>query len=130
MRCDLSFPKRTLVRCFGAPMRLGRYGGINEDFVLVGGWGECKADGSQEMVEGVGKVLVKAVEQRALRVGEDLVSGDRVKESSGERSVDAMEEFQENQAYRISFGRQTVAAGGGGRLAQGLWGGNWEGGVE
>src|SRR5437763_1321620 len=71
---------------------LGRYGGINEDFVLVGGWGECKADGSQEMVEGVGKVLVKAVEQRALRVGEDLVSGDRVKESSGERSVDAMEE--------------------------------------
>src|SRR5436305_11675234 len=85
---------------------LGRYGGINEDFVLVGGWGECKADGSQEMVEGVGKVLVKAVEQRALRVGEDLVSGDRVKESSGERSVDAMEEFQENQAYRISFGRQ------------------------
>ena len=37
---------------------LGRYGGINEDFVLVDGWGECEADGSQEMVEGVGKVLV------------------------------------------------------------------------
>ena len=37
---------------------LGRYGGINEDFVLVEGWGECKAEGSQEMVEGVGKALV------------------------------------------------------------------------
>jgi hypothetical protein len=37
---------------------LGRYGGINEDFVLVDGWGECEADGSQEMVEGVGKALV------------------------------------------------------------------------
>jgi len=37
---------------------LGRYGGINEDFVLVDGWGECEAEGSQEMVEGVGKALV------------------------------------------------------------------------
>jgi hypothetical protein len=37
---------------------LGRYGGINEDFVLVDGWGECEADGSQEMVESVGKALI------------------------------------------------------------------------
>ena len=92
---------------------LGRYGGINEDFVLVDEWGEYETDGSQEMVEGVGEALVKAVERRALRVGEGSVSGDRVKESSGERSVDAMEEFQENQTYRISLGRQTVAAGAG-----------------
>jgi hypothetical protein len=38
--------------------RLSRYGGINEDFVLVDGWGECEAEGSQEIVEGVGKALV------------------------------------------------------------------------
>ena len=42
---------------------LGRYGGINEDFVLVERWGEGEADGSQEMVEGVGKTLVKAVKR-------------------------------------------------------------------
>jgi hypothetical protein len=92
---------------------LGRHGGINEDFVLVGGWGECEAEGSQEMVEGVGNALVSAVERRAPAVGEGLVSGDRVEESSGERSVDAVEEFQEDQADRISLGRQTVAAGAG-----------------
>ena len=40
------------------PFNLGRYGGINEDFVLVDGWGECEAEGSQELVEGVGKALV------------------------------------------------------------------------
>ena len=34
-----------------------------------------------------------------------------MEESSGERSVDAVEEFQEDQADRISLGRQTVAAG-------------------
>ena len=50
-------------------MWLGRYGGINEDFVLVDRWGEGKAEGSQEMVEGVGKTQVKAVERRALGVG-------------------------------------------------------------
>src|SRR5947209_20630413 len=65
------------------------------------------------MVEGVGKALVKAVERRALAVGEGLVSGDRVEESSGQRSVDAVEEFQEDQADRISLGRQTVASGAG-----------------
>src|SRR6266436_4787880 len=65
------------------------------------------------MVEGVGKALVKAVERRALAVGEGLVSGDRVEESSGQRSVDAVEEFQEDQADRISLGQQTVAAGAG-----------------
>jgi len=36
-----------------------------------------------------------------------------VEESSGERSVDAVEEFQEDQADRISLGRQAVAAGAG-----------------
>ena len=65
------------------------------------------------MVEGVGKALVQAVERRAVGVGEGLVSGDRVEESSGERSVDAVEEFQEDQADRISLGRQTGAAGAG-----------------
>src|SRR5438132_4896989 len=65
------------------------------------------------MVEGVGKALVKAVERRALAVGEGLVGGDRVEESSGERSEDAVEEFQEDQADRISLGRQTVASGAG-----------------
>src|SRR6478672_4535233 len=65
------------------------------------------------MVEGVGKTLVKAVERRALGVGEGLVDGNRVEESSDERSVDAVEEFQEDQADRISLGRQTVAAGAG-----------------
>ena len=50
------------------------------------------------MVEGVGKTQVKAVERRALGVGEGLVSGNRVEESSGEWSVDAVEEFQEDQA--------------------------------
>src|SRR5713226_200244 len=64
------------------------------------------------MVEGVGKALVKAVERRVLAVGEGLVSGDR-EESSGQRSVDAVEEFQEDQADRISLGQQTVAAGAG-----------------
>ena len=89
---------------------LGRYGGINEDFVLVERWGEGEADGSQEMVEGVGKTLVKAVKRRALGVGEGLVGGNRVEESSGQRSIDAVEEFEEDQADRISFGRQAVAA--------------------
>jgi hypothetical protein len=42
----------------GSSLELGRYGGVNEDFVLVDGWGECKAEGSQETVEGVGKALV------------------------------------------------------------------------
>ena len=37
---------------------LGRYGGVNEDFVLVDEWGEYETDGSQEMVEGVGNALV------------------------------------------------------------------------
>ena len=42
-----------------------------------------------------------------------MVSGDRVEEGSGERSEDAVEEFQEDQADRISLGWQTVAAGAG-----------------
>ena len=50
------------------------------------------------MVEGVGKALVQAVERRALAVGEGSVSGDRAEESGGEWSVDAVEEFQEDQA--------------------------------
>ena len=65
------------------------------------------------MVEGVGKALIEAVERRTLAVGEGSVSGDRVEESSGQWSVDAVEEFQEDQADRISLGRQTVAAGAG-----------------
>src|SRR5271165_428952 len=65
------------------------------------------------MIEGVGKALVKAVELRALRVGQGLVSGNRVEESGGKWSVDAVEEFQEDQADRISLDRQTVAAGAG-----------------
>ena len=48
-----------------------------------------------------------------LRLERGLVSGNGVEESSGERSVDAVEEFQEDQADRISLGRQTVAAGAG-----------------
>ena len=40
-----------------------------------------------------------------------MVSGNRVEERGGERSVDAVEEFQEDEADRISVGRQTVAAG-------------------
>jgi len=39
-----------------------------------------------------------------------LVGGNRAEESSGQRSIDAVEEFQEDQADRISFGRQAVAA--------------------
>ena len=62
------------------------------------------------MVEGVGKTQVKAVERRALGVGEGLVGGNRVEESSGQRSINAVEEFQEDQADQISFGRQAVAA--------------------
>jgi len=33
-----------------------------------------------------------------------------VEESSGHRSINAVEEFQEDQADQISFGRQAVAA--------------------
>jgi hypothetical protein len=87
--------------------------GINGDFVLVDGCGECKPDGSQEMAEGVGEALVKAVQRRAPMLGEGLVSGDRVEESSDQRSVDPVEEFQEDQTHRVSLGRQTVAAGAG-----------------
>ena len=72
-----------------------------------------QAEGSREMVEGVRETLVQAVERRALAVGEGSVSGDRAEESSGEWSVDAVEEFQEDEAYRISLGQQTVAAGAG-----------------
>ena len=42
-----------------------------------------------------------------------MVGGDRVEESSGERSEEAVEEFQEDQADRISLGRQMVASGAG-----------------
>jgi hypothetical protein len=65
--------RRALWRAAASVQRFrSYYGGINEDIVLVDGWGEGKADGSQEMIEGVGKTLVKAVERRALGVGGGL----------------------------------------------------------
>ena len=59
LRCTAA--EGTLARDYctlDASFALGRYGDINEDFVLVDGWGECEAEGSQEIVEGVGKALV------------------------------------------------------------------------
>ena len=99
---------------------LGRYGGINEDFVLVDGWGECEAEGSQEMVEVVGEALVEAVELRTLWRREGGVAGIGIEKAGGQRRVDAVEELQEDQADRIALGRQAVAAGAGQLLDKAL----------
>src|SRR5258708_37283475 len=44
---------------------VGRYGGLNGDFVLVEGQGEVEADGVDELVEVGGDSLIEAVEMRS-----------------------------------------------------------------
>ncbi|MBV8089699.1 MAG: hypothetical protein JO139_09010 [Alphaproteobacteria bacterium] len=61
---------------------LGRYGGINEDFVLVGRGRRGKAHGSQEAVEGdveaAVEATVEAVEQRLFARREGCVAGNGI----------------------------------------------------
>src|SRR5260370_27240202 len=49
----------------GLRKSVGRYGGLNGDFVLVEGQGEVEADGVDELVEVGGDSLIEAVEMRS-----------------------------------------------------------------
>src|SRR5215469_2704851 len=83
--------------------------GTNGNFVLVGRR-RCQADGGCELVEDGGETLVEAVEQRTLLSRKGGVTGNRIKETGGERRAEPVEELYEDQADRVSLGRQLVAA--------------------
>ena len=70
--------------------KLGRYGGINEDFVLVDARRRGKADGAQEPIEGSIEAAIEAIEQRVFVWREACVAEDRVKAGGAQGSVDAL----------------------------------------
>ena len=87
---------------------LGRYGGTTGNFVLVVGR-ECEANGADELVECGAESLVEAIERRTPLSRKGGVAGNRIEQPGSEGSAESVEELQEEQADRISLGRQSIA---------------------
>ena len=69
-----------------------------------------ESDSPNERVEVIGDALVKAVELRASLIGELGVGSERRKQPGRQGSVDALEEFQKDEADRVAVGQESVAA--------------------
>ena len=62
-----------------------------------------EADGLEELVEGRGDASVESVKMRQPLVWQPGVGGDGPQEPGGERGVDAVEEFEKDQADAIAL---------------------------
>ena len=70
-----------------------------------------EADGADEFVEIVDDALIEAVELRSALAGELAVHFEGREKARGQRSVDALEQLQEDEADRIAAREEPVAAG-------------------
>ena len=70
-----------------------------------------EAQGAIEGVEVVDEALIEAIELRSLLLVDCSIRADGAEKGSGERRIHAFEEFQEDEADRISLREQLVAAG-------------------
>ena len=70
-----------------------------------------EAEGADEGVEVIDDALVEAIELRSLLLVDSGIRADGAEKGSGERRIDAFEEFQEDEADRISLREQLIAAG-------------------
>ena len=61
-----------------------------------------ESDGGEEGVEIVDDALVEPVELMTFLVLQFRVAGERLEESGGQRCVDALEQFQEDEAYGVA----------------------------
>ena len=71
--------------------------------------GGFEPDGADEGVEIVGDTLVEVVELRSLVGLESAVCIDGSKQACGEWRVDALEEFEEDEADRITVRKQLIS---------------------
>src|SRR5215471_6339857 len=90
---------------------LGRYRGANANSVRV--WlrsgGFFEAHRANELVEIVDDALVETVELGLLVGVYASIAFDRAEDAGGKGSVDPLEEFEEDQADRISAREQLIA---------------------
>ena len=70
-----------------------------------------QTDGAEQCVKVGRNALIQTVKSVALLFGERRVSRNRSKETSGQRSVDPLEEFQEEHADAVALGHQSITAG-------------------
>ena len=70
-----------------------------------------KAERADERVEIIDDALIEAIELRSLLLVDCSIRADGAEKGSGERRIHAFEEFQEDEADRISLREQLVAAG-------------------
>ena len=70
-----------------------------------------EADGVNEFVEIVDNALIEPVELRSALAFELGVRLDGREQAGSQRSIDALEELQEDEADRITVGEEPVATG-------------------
>ena len=70
-----------------------------------------EAEGADEGIEVIDDALVEAIELRSLLLVDSSIRTDGAEKGSGERRIHAFEEFQEDEADRISLREQLIAAG-------------------
>ena len=69
-----------------------------------------ESDGVDERVEVIDDALVEAIELRSALAGKRGVGPHWRQQAGGQRSVDALEELQEDEADGIARGKNPVAA--------------------
>ena len=90
---------------------LARYGGPNENFVLVRteSTNKLQSDRSDQFIQGSSDRLVEFVELIQAIGSHGSVSWIGVKKPGGERCVDLVEEFEKQKADAISIGQEPIA---------------------
>ena len=73
--------------------KLGRYGGNNEDFVLVGDRRRGKSDGVQEPIEGGVEAAVEAVKQGVFVWRKACVARNGVEAGGAQGGINTLEEL-------------------------------------
>jgi hypothetical protein len=74
-----------------------------------GSCGGPQTDGLEEGVEVSDDALIETVEPMALLLGKTRIGSHGAEQSRGQRCVDALEEFQEEQANRVAVREQSIA---------------------
>jgi hypothetical protein len=69
-----------------------------------------EADGANQTVEVVGDLLIEAIELRSLVRLKTGVRGDRSEQAGGQRRIDALEKFQEDEANRVAVRQELIPA--------------------
>src|SRR5207302_8736232 len=92
----------------------GRYGGFcSRCDVRCSGRDSCgdlEADGVKELMDVVDDALIQPIELGPLGRGKGGGAGDWSEESRGEGGVDALEEFQEDEADGVACLREAIAS--------------------